>query len=621
MGCVSSDNNVENDKSVNTSSSERKNGSKMTDVAVSKVIPTIEEWKQFGSTLKKGRVLLPIGNDKEKEEFRDASLNYWEFCNDIVPSAIVECECEEDVVSIMKFLSSEKFQNNVEFRVKCGGHSYGGFNKVSNGVMIDVSTLNSVDVSNYLSNGTISAEPGVRGRDFVDFILKQKNRIKNSLLLPVGSCNIVAFGGYLTGGGISYLSSYLGLMCDYCIGARIVLHDGTVLDIKEDDENKEHQELLWAIKGSGGGNFGIITKYYLRPFNKNKHKQARAFNLHYHSNDKKENISKFLNGFKKLLNELPANVGFSPEIGFTDVGEEGLTMGINGIITNIGYGDKDPTQDIIDQINTAIGLTPIKPDKNNKKYDTDRYPLKSPGKVWKIYQEYMYPYLVPVDNKKDDADDNDSDSDDSDGETEYDHVECMLRFFSGNEKLSDMFEIMSRNGEDDNKEEVKKKENGEVVNRQAYDSSRLLIKLDDQVINDISTGFWEIENELANNEKGNISIGLAFEAMGRNIKLGDKNNEKTSFQSRDALSTMIVGVYWKESEHREKAYQYLKKFEDNVLKKVSNVKYVNYMENILGESTIEQYYPDKELFNRVRKVKSKYDPDNVFRFEFSIPPI
>ena len=126
--------------------------------------------------------------------------------------------------------------------------SKGGFNKTAGGVMIYISNLRKIDTSTYLTNGIISAEPGCRGADFVEYLLKQSSKIRNSILLPIGSCSIVAFGGYLSGGGISYLSRYLGLLCDYCVGCRVVLSNGDVLEIMDTD--KEHADLLWAIKGT-----------------------------------------------------------------------------------------------------------------------------------------------------------------------------------------------------------------------------------------------------------------------------------------------------------------------------------------------------------------------------------
>ena len=153
----------------------------------------------------------------------------------------------------------------------------------------------------------------------------------------------------------------------------------------------------------------------------------------------------------------------------------------------------------------------------------------------------------------------------------------------------------------------------------AYDSSRFLVKLDDEVIKIIADTYWKIANEFTPITGGGIGIG--FEAMGGNIIKKDENYKNTSFQNRDSLATFIVGVSWTNTASRGRAYEYLKYFENNIFKKISNVKYVNYMENILGDSTLKQYYPNKKIFEEVRKIKTQYDPKNMFRFELSIPPL
>ena len=79
--------------------------------------PSIEEWKKFGSTLNDGHILLPT--DDESTKFEEASRTYWQFVNDIIPSVIVVCLSEDDVVKTMKFISNHK---SITFRIKCGGH-------------------------------------------------------------------------------------------------------------------------------------------------------------------------------------------------------------------------------------------------------------------------------------------------------------------------------------------------------------------------------------------------------------------------------------------------------------------------------------------------------------------
>ncbi|WP_344099675.1 FAD-binding oxidoreductase [Myceligenerans crystallogenes] len=85
--------------------------------------------------------------------------------------------------------------------------------------------------------------------------------------LPGGTCPTVGAGGHIAGGGYGALSRLHGLTVDYLHAVEVVVvgADGrarTVVATSEPDD--PHRELWWAHTGAGGGNFGVITRYWLR---------------------------------------------------------------------------------------------------------------------------------------------------------------------------------------------------------------------------------------------------------------------------------------------------------------------------------------------------------------------
>lgn len=73
--------------------------------------------------------------------------------------------------------------------------------------------------------------------------------------LPAGCGPTVGIAGLTLGGGIGLLGRKHGLTCDRLVGAEVVLADGSVVDCDESHE----PDLLWALRGAGGGQFGVVT--------------------------------------------------------------------------------------------------------------------------------------------------------------------------------------------------------------------------------------------------------------------------------------------------------------------------------------------------------------------------
>ncbi|MBK6522266.1 MAG: FAD-binding oxidoreductase [Sphingobacteriaceae bacterium] len=139
--------------------------------------------------------------------------------------------------------------HNYPIAIRSGGHSMEAFSSNDDGLMINLSEMNSVE---FLDDNKIKVGPGCTLSNLYDHILP-KGRI-----IPAGSCGSVGVGGLTTGGGYGLFSREFGLTCDHLVEATMVDGNGKIISSKDD------AELLWALRGGGSGNFGIVTEMVFR---------------------------------------------------------------------------------------------------------------------------------------------------------------------------------------------------------------------------------------------------------------------------------------------------------------------------------------------------------------------
>jgi FAD binding domain-containing protein/berberine-like enzyme len=156
------------------------------------------------------------------------------------PAAIALCKTTEEAAQAVSY----GIQNQLAISIKSGGHSFEGFSCNNDGLVIDLSSMNNVTWDN---ENTVIVEPGCKLSQLYDIILP-KNKI-----LPAGSCGNVGIGGLTLGGGYGLFSRKIGLTCDSLQEITMVDGTGNIINSKDDPE------LLWACKGGGNGNFGVIT--------------------------------------------------------------------------------------------------------------------------------------------------------------------------------------------------------------------------------------------------------------------------------------------------------------------------------------------------------------------------
>jgi len=164
------------------------------------------------------------------------------------PAAIVVCSSTEDVQNAIRWAG----YHAIPLRARSGGHSYEAYSVVDDGLVIDVGGLNGVVVDPARGEAVVGA--GVR-------LLDLYRRLWDyGVTLPAGTCPGVGIAGLTLGGGVGFLSRQYGLTCDNLLAIDLVDANGEALRASEG----EHADLFWALRGGGGGNFGIATTFTFR---------------------------------------------------------------------------------------------------------------------------------------------------------------------------------------------------------------------------------------------------------------------------------------------------------------------------------------------------------------------
>ena len=89
------------------------------------------------------------------------------------------------------------------------------------------------------------------------------------VMIPLGEYPAIGIGGHVVGGAFGFFCRQLGLAADYLYAVEVVTVDAggrasTLVATRE--ESDAHRDLWWAHTGGGGGNFGVVTRYWFRSY-------------------------------------------------------------------------------------------------------------------------------------------------------------------------------------------------------------------------------------------------------------------------------------------------------------------------------------------------------------------
>lgn len=190
----------------------------------------------------KGEIITPVaGNYLSACELYNSMKQFR-------PTLILRCNTEEDVSTAIKFCSD----NVPNVSIKGGGHNLSGVALNNGGVTIDISTLRSVEI--LPDNEYVRVQGGCRLGDIDSATAKVGKAV------PIGTVSDTGIGGLALGGGIGWLLPRYGLTCDNIEQIELIDHKGQAITASSCQE----ADLFWALRGGGGGNFGVVTNFIFK---------------------------------------------------------------------------------------------------------------------------------------------------------------------------------------------------------------------------------------------------------------------------------------------------------------------------------------------------------------------
>jgi FAD/FMN-containing dehydrogenase len=164
-----------------------------------------------------------------------------------VPLAVVRASSAADVAATIKWAA----YYGVPIAARSGGHSYAGYSSPKGGVVVDLRSLHNIK----LGSGGVAQIGAGNNLWSIYSTLSRKGK-----MIPGGSCPTVGIAGLALGGGMGLAARKYGLTLDNVKGVQVVTADGKVRNASP----KSNEDLYWACRGGGGGNFGIATAFSIQ---------------------------------------------------------------------------------------------------------------------------------------------------------------------------------------------------------------------------------------------------------------------------------------------------------------------------------------------------------------------
>lgn len=206
-------------------------------------------------------------------------------------------------------------EHNLRLVVKGGGHSYQGTSNAPDSLLIWTRHMHDVTIQpDFVPSGCrINPQRAVTvGSGTIWMQAYDAVTTKAGAYVQGGGCTTVGVAGLIQSGGFGSFSKHYGTAASGLLEAEVVTADGKV-QIANACTNPD---LFWALKGGGGGTFGVVSKLTLRVRDLPELAGAAIFTVKASSDDAYRRLVRQFVGFYRdaLFNDhWGEQVHFSPD--------------------------------------------------------------------------------------------------------------------------------------------------------------------------------------------------------------------------------------------------------------------------------------------------------------------
>ena len=173
----------------------------------------------------------------------------------------VAAESSADVASAVNFARRQR----VRLVVRGGGHSYFGNSNAAGSLLVWTRRMDAIEIHDAFRPlgapadsapvAAVSIGAGAIWGRVYDAVAVRAGRYVQG-----GGCLTVGVAGFVCGGGFGSLSKAFGTGASNLLEAEVVTADGRVRTVSAHSD----PDLFFALRGGGGGTFGVITRLTLR---------------------------------------------------------------------------------------------------------------------------------------------------------------------------------------------------------------------------------------------------------------------------------------------------------------------------------------------------------------------